>query len=88
MQRTAESLGLGEHIRLAGWLKNRVLAAAFAAGDVCVVPSIYFDNFPTVTLEAQAASTPVVTTCFGGVAEAILEGQTGFSVNNSFTRHR
>lgn len=77
----AESLGIRQHIRFAGWLSGETLAAAFSAADVCVSPSVYFDNFPTVNLEAQAAGTPVVGTCFGGTAEAVVDGETGFIVN-------
>jgi glycosyltransferase involved in cell wall biosynthesis len=77
----AESLGIRQHIRFAGWLSGETLAAAFGAADVCVTPSVYFDNFPTVNLEAQAAGTPVVGTCFGGTPEAVVDGETGFIVN-------
>lgn len=77
----AESLGMGQYIRFAGWLSGRALAAAFGAADVCVTPSIYFDNFPTVNLEAMAAGTPVVATCFGGSRELVSDGDTGFIVN-------
>jgi glycosyltransferase involved in cell wall biosynthesis len=77
----AESLGIRQHIRFAGWLSGETLAAAFSAADVCVTPSVYFDNFPTVNLEAQAAGTPVVGTCFGGTPEAVVDGETGFIVN-------
>jgi glycosyltransferase involved in cell wall biosynthesis len=77
----AESLGIRQHIRFAGWLSGEILAAAFSAADVCVTPSVYFDNFPTVNLEAQAAGTPVVGTCFGGTPEAVVDGETGFIVN-------
>jgi glycosyltransferase involved in cell wall biosynthesis len=77
----AESLGIGQYIRFAGWLTGRALAAAFGAADVCVTPSVYFDNFPTINLEAQAAGTPVVGTCFGGTREAVVDGETGYIVN-------
>jgi glycosyltransferase involved in cell wall biosynthesis len=81
MQHIAESHGLGQHIRPVGWLTDRALAAAFGAAEVCAVPSVCFENLPTAALEAQAAGTPVVVTCFGGAPETILDGQTGFVVN-------
>jgi glycosyltransferase involved in cell wall biosynthesis len=77
----AKLLGVREHIHFAGWLGGRALASAFGAADVCVIPSVCFDSFPTVALEAQAAGTPVVATCFGGAREAVIDGQTGFIVN-------
>ncbi|MCC6904873.1 MAG: glycosyltransferase family 4 protein [Anaerolineae bacterium] len=81
IRRQAESLGVADRLVFTGWLHGPELAAAFGAADVCVTPSICFDNFPTVNLEAQAAGTPVVTTCFGGAPETIEEGQTGLAVN-------
>lgn len=81
MLHIAESLGIGQYIRFAGWLTGRTLVAAFGTADICVTPSVYFDNFPTVNLEAQAAGTPVVGTCFGGTREAVIDGETGYIVN-------
>jgi glycosyltransferase involved in cell wall biosynthesis len=46
-----------------------------------VVPSIIFDSFPTVNLEAMAAGKPIVATCFGGSREAVVGGKTGYIVN-------
>ncbi len=53
----------------------------YALADVVVVPSVIFDSFPTANLEAFAAGRPVVTTCFGGSREAVLDGETGYVVN-------
>jgi len=77
----AESGGLRQYTRFAGWHSGRELAASFAMSDVVVVPSVYLDPFPTVNLEAQAAGTPVVGTCFGGTPEAVEHGKTGLIVN-------
>jgi glycogen(starch) synthase len=77
----AETQGIRQYIRFAGWLSGKQLSAAFGAADVCVVPSVYFDNFPTVNLEAMASATPVVATCFGGSSEVVINGVTGFIVN-------
>lgn len=81
MESVAESLGIRHTLRFAGWLSGRELAVAFGAADVLVTPSVYFDNFPTVNIEAMAAGTPVVATCFGGSREAVIDGETGFVVN-------
>jgi glycosyltransferase involved in cell wall biosynthesis len=45
----------------------RVLAAL----DVLVVPSLWFENGPTIALEAMAAGTPIVATRVGNLAEII-----------------
>lgn len=45
--------------------------------DVFILPSILPDPFPTVILEAMAATKPVVATSHGGASEMVLDGQTG-----------
>jgi len=64
-----------------GWLSGDDLKAAYAAADVVVVPSIYFDPFPRSNLEAMACQKPVVATCYGGSPEIVQDNITGFIVN-------
>ena len=68
-------------IVLGGWLSGEELCAAFHLADVVAVPSIVFDTFPTVALEAMAAGTPVIATGFGGAAESVVDGESGYIVN-------
>ena len=77
----AEFQHLRRMIRIGGWLSGEDLRAAFQLADVVTTPSIVFDTFPTVNLEAMALGKPVVATCFGGSAEAVVDGETGFIVN-------
>lgn len=70
-----------EHIISAGWLDGDELAAAFQIADVVTAPSIIFDTFPTVNLEAMASGGVPVATCYGGSHEAIEHGETGFIIN-------
>jgi glycosyltransferase involved in cell wall biosynthesis len=70
-----------KHIRSGGWLVGEELAAAYHLVDVVVTPSIIFDTFPTVNLEAMAAAKPVIATCFGGSSESVKDGTTGYIVN-------
>lgn len=53
----------------------------YGIADVVVAPSIIFDSFPTVNLDAMAAGKPVVATCFGGSREAVEDNVTGYIVN-------
>jgi D-inositol-3-phosphate glycosyltransferase len=53
----------------------------YSAADVVLIPSLYLDPFPTVTLEASACSRPVIATIFGGAKEAVRDGITGWIVN-------
>ena len=54
----------------------------YAAADVFLFPTLY-DPFANVTLEAMAASLPVVTTATNGAAQVITQGQDGFVVRTS-----
>jgi glycosyltransferase involved in cell wall biosynthesis len=45
--------------------------------DVIVVPSLWYENSPTVILEAFAHRTPVVASDLGGMAELVQAGENG-----------
>lgn len=57
-----------------------VVAAAFKAAKVCVIPSVWFDCFPLTSLEAQASGCPVVSFNVGGIPETYINGTTGVTV--------
>jgi len=71
----------GEGLVPVGWLSGEELRAAYAAAAVVVVPSICFDSFPTINLEAMACGKPVVATRLGGSPEAVVDGHTGYVVD-------
>jgi len=77
----AHQWGIGQNIACTGWLEGSDLRAAYHAAEVVVVPSICFDSFPTMNLEAMACAKPMVATCFGGSREAVEDGITGYIVN-------
>jgi glycosyltransferase involved in cell wall biosynthesis len=77
----AERLGVADRIVPTGWLDGHELACAYAATDVFVTPSICFDTFGLVNLEAMEHQKPVVATAFGGSPEVVLDGRTGFVAN-------
>ena len=70
-----------DRILTVGWLSQEKLNAAYTCADVVVYPSICFDTFGLINLEAMAMKKPVVATCFGGSKEVVIDGQTGFIVN-------
>ncbi len=77
----ARELGVADLVVPTGWLDGAELDAAYAALDVLVSPSICFETFGLVNLEAMEMSRPVVVTSFGGCPEVIEPGVTGFVAN-------
>ncbi len=77
----ARAAGVQDLVVPTGWLDGRELSSAYAALDVLLSPSICFETFGLVNLEAMELSKPVVATEFGGVPEVVKDGETGFVVN-------
>ena len=48
-----------------------------AALDVLLVPSLWFENGPTIALEAMAVGTPILATRVGNLIEIIEDGVNG-----------
>ena len=65
-------------IQFPGSYGHAEAAAVFAAMDVLVVPSVWYENTPFVVLEAFAAGVPVVASDLGGLAEVVRHGENGF----------
>jgi len=77
----AKELGVDHAMVPTGWLDGAELQCAYSAVDVFVTPSICFDTFGLVNLEAMEHSRPVVATTFGGSQEVVLDGVTGLIAN-------
>jgi glycosyltransferase involved in cell wall biosynthesis len=70
--------GLSERALIVGHVD--AIAAALAASDVVVLPSIEPEAFGRGAIEAQAMARPVVAAAHGGLAETIVDGETGLLV--------
>ena len=57
------------------------ISAPMSDADVCLVPSLVKDSFPTTVIEAMSAGKPVITTNNGGAKEAVVDGQTGYLID-------
>jgi glycosyltransferase involved in cell wall biosynthesis len=74
-----EELGLSDCVRFVGAVQNDVIPLYMVASDVFVLPSLS-EGFPMVSLEAMAASLPIVATNVGGISSIVEEGINGFVV--------
>lgn len=61
-----------------GWLPHEKLAPILQQMDVLVVPSLCYENSPTVIYEALSLGLPVLASNIGGVAELIKGGINGW----------
>jgi glycosyltransferase involved in cell wall biosynthesis len=79
IERVAKKSGV--EIVFTGWLDSADLRNVYSMSDVVVFPSVCFDTFGMVNIEAMAMKKPVVATCFGGSKEVVEEGITGYIRN-------
>ncbi|MFO7664851.1 MAG: glycosyltransferase, partial [Chloroflexota bacterium] len=66
-----------QSIELCGRFEQDDLASVLSEIDVLVIPSIWYENSPLVIKEAFAASTPVIATNLGGMAEMVTHNGDG-----------
>lgn len=77
----AREVAVDDLVVLTGWLDGDDLACAYAALDVLVSPSLCFETFGMLNLEAMEYGKPVVATSFGGCPEVVADGETGLVAN-------
>lgn len=75
LDRLARELGVEERLFRLGFRDD--VDTVLGAADALAVPSTRPEPLGLVALEAAAAGLPVVATRHGGVAEAVLDGETG-----------
>lgn len=78
LEAEAANLGIRDHVYFLGYQKNaRLLMKQM---DVIVVPS-FREAFGNVVIEAALAQKPVIASNVDGLAETVIDGQTGFLVD-------
>jgi glycosyltransferase involved in cell wall biosynthesis len=77
-QARLEALAREAGARLGGRLDREGVARELSSTDLCVVPSLWFENRPLIALEALATRTPLLVSDLGGLAELVEDGHAGW----------
>lgn len=67
-----------KRIKFYGWMQHDRLVPLISRMDVLTVPSLCYENSPTVIYESLNMGLPVLAADIGGVAELIDEGKNGW----------
>lgn len=65
------------HVTFLGALARADVLREMANAEALVVPSLWYEGFPMVVVEAFAQGTPVIASEIGGLAEVVSAGRTG-----------
>jgi glycosyltransferase involved in cell wall biosynthesis len=67
-----DRLGIADSVRFTGFVSDEDLVRYYQAADLFVLPTLAFEGFGMVTLEALACGTPVLGTPAGATPEILL----------------
>ncbi|WP_456398000.1 glycosyltransferase [Desulfurobacterium sp.] len=77
-----EAESKAENVLFTGYLEGKDLSTAYASSFLFLFPSTT-ETFGNVILEAYASGLPVIVSNKGASGENVIDGETGFIVNNS-----
>ena len=72
-----ERYGLGQQIRITGWISSSEVRQEILAARALVLPSLA-EGLPVVIMEAMALGRPVLTTYIAGIPELVRPGENGW----------
>jgi glycosyltransferase involved in cell wall biosynthesis len=76
-------LSLAEVVDFVGPVEGAEKTRLLRQADIFCLPSFYpLEGQPLVVIEAMAAALPVVATAWRGIADTVVDGETGFLVDN------
>jgi len=79
---TLQEEGLTDRVDLPGWIAHDDLPGYLNQLRLLVLPS-YTEGLPNIMLEAMACGTPVLATPVGAIPDVIIDGKTGFIMENN-----
>jgi colanic acid/amylovoran biosynthesis glycosyltransferase len=71
--------GLGDKVRITGWISSDQVRAELLAARAMVLPS-FAEGLPVVIMEAMALRRPVLTTYVAGIPELVEDGRNGWLI--------
>jgi glycosyltransferase involved in cell wall biosynthesis len=69
-----------DHVTFTGWISPDRISETINDGSIVVIPSRGEEPFASVAIQAMQMARPCVVTLSGGMAESIVDGETGFLV--------
>jgi glycosyltransferase involved in cell wall biosynthesis len=72
---------LSDRIFCEGWLDKASLSRLYSDCDILISPSVAFEAFCLVNLEAGLHGIPVISSIYGGPVDYIIDGYNGYLVN-------
>jgi glycosyltransferase involved in cell wall biosynthesis len=76
--RLRQCVGDSANIHFLGYLSDRQLQALYQQAVAVIIPSVWYENFPLVIIEAFRQRTPVIVRNLGGMLEIVAESGGGF----------
>ena len=77
VEKLVGSLGIGDHVRVTGWLSGAEVREQILASRALVLPS-FAEGLPVVIMEAMSLGRPVLTTLVAGIPELVRAGESGW----------
>jgi glycosyltransferase involved in cell wall biosynthesis len=82
IEASLQEQGVTARVELPGWISHDDLPSYLNQLRLLVLPS-YTEGLPNIMLEAMACGTPVLATPVGAIPDVIIDGKTGFIMENN-----